>query len=221
MGCNSISPIRIAIDINDVLRDTTRQFADIYKKNINSTFDIAYEDINDKNFLNIFPFYDEDGNISSQKLEQFKYVDFPFELYARADGMTPNLSSEFTLWSQNTMRNFDDDKVPELILFSPYEMNLTIQSTLSFLSRFGVRTRVIMFPIDSLTMWDKCDVMITADPWLLDNKRDGKTSIKISAPYNCNSKADYSFGSLSELIKDEKNTIVDVVNKFYKKEDNE
>ena len=46
---------RIAIDINDVLRDYTRQFANIYKKFIDNSFDIEYEKIDDFNFLNIFP----------------------------------------------------------------------------------------------------------------------------------------------------------------------
>ena len=38
---------RIAIDINEVLRDFARQFANIYKKYIDSSFDISYEDIDD------------------------------------------------------------------------------------------------------------------------------------------------------------------------------
>ena len=39
--------LRIAIDINDVLRDFTRQFANMYKKIVDPSFDITYENIND------------------------------------------------------------------------------------------------------------------------------------------------------------------------------
>ena len=63
---------RIAIDINDVLRDFTRQFANMYKKIINPSFDIAYEDIDDFNFLNIFPFLDENGNSDLFLFNKFK-----------------------------------------------------------------------------------------------------------------------------------------------------
>ena len=64
---------RIAIDINDVLRDYTRQFANVYKKFVNPSFDIAYEDIDDFDLLNIFPFADENGTMDRYFLNRFKY----------------------------------------------------------------------------------------------------------------------------------------------------
>ena len=39
--------MKIAIDINDVLRDYTRQFANMYKKIVDNSFDLPYEEIND------------------------------------------------------------------------------------------------------------------------------------------------------------------------------
>jgi len=203
--------MRIAIDINDVLRDYTRQFANMYKKTINPSFDIPYEEIDDFNFLNVFPFLNEDGNADTLLYNKFKYEDCSFEIYGRAEAMDRMLPADFNLWTQNTMRNFDDEKLPELILFSPFEMNLSIQSTLSFLARIGVRIREIHFPIDSITMWDKCDIMITANPNLLNNKPDGKISFKIKAPYNKEAKGDYEFDSMMDVIHDENNTIVNLI----------
>ena len=205
--------MRIAIDINDVLRDYTRQFANMYKKVINPSFDISYEEIDDFNFLNIFPFLDEDGNADAMLFNKFKYEDCSFEIYGRAEAMDRMLPSEFNLWTQNTMRNFDDDKIPEIILFSPFEMNLSIQSTLSFLARFGVRVREIVFPIDSVKMWDKCDIMITANPNLLNAKPKDKISFKVNAPYNKEAKGDYEFNSMSEIIQDKDNTIINLIEK--------
>lgn len=202
---------RIAIDINDVLRDYTRQFANMYKKVIDNSFDISYEEIDDYNFINIFPFNDEDGNADMMLFNKFKYEDCAFEIYGRAEAMDRMLPADFNLWTQNTMRNFDDEKLPEIILFSPFEMNLSIQSTLSFLARFGVRIREIHFPVDSVKMWDKCDIMITANPNLLEAKPDGKVSIKVNVPYNKEAKGDYEFDSMMDIIHDENNTIINLI----------
>jgi hypothetical protein len=203
--------MRIAIDINDVLRDYTRQFADIYKKVIDESFDLEYEDINDFNFLNIFPFLDENGNVDSMLMNKFKYEDCAYELYARAEYCDRSLPSAFNLWTQNTMRNFDDENLPEIVLFSPFEMNLSIQSTLAFLSRFGIRTREILFPVDSASMWDKCDIMITANPNLIKLTPENKISIKIEAPYNKEVKGTYNFKSMLDVIQDENNTLVNII----------
>lgn len=203
--------MRIAIDINDVLRDYTRQFANMYKKIIDNSFDIAYEDIDDFNFLNIFPFLDENGNADTMLFNKFKYEDCSFEIYGRAEAMDRMLPADFNLWTQNTMRNFDEEKLPEIILFSPFEMNLSIQSTLSFLARFGIRIREIHFPIDSVKMWDKCDIMITANPNLLNAKPENKISFKVNAPYNKDAKGDYEFDSMLDIIHDENNTIINLV----------
>jgi hypothetical protein len=202
---------RIAIDINDVLRDYTRQFANMYKKVIDHSFDIEYEDIDDFNFLNVFPFLDENGNADNYLFNKFKYEDCAFEIYGRAEAMDRMLPADFNLWTQNTMRNFDDDILPEIILFSPFEMNLSIQSTLSFLARFGIRVREIHFPADSVTMWNKCDIMITANPYLLDSMPENKVSFKVNAPYNKDSKGTYEFESMTDIIHDANNTLIKLI----------
>lgn len=200
---------RIAIDINEVLRDYLRQFANMYKKNINPDFDIAYEEMDDMNLLNIFPFINENGIADNLLYNKFKYEDCAFEIYGRAEAMDKMLPAEFNLWTQNTMRNFDDEDVPEIILFSPFEINLSIQSTLSFLARFGIRIREIYFPLDSMTMWDKCDIMITANPNLINATPEGKVSFKVKCPYNKDSKGTYEFDSMLDIIHD--NTITDLI----------
>lgn len=203
--------MRIAIDINDVLRDYTRQFANMYKKVINPDFDCSYEDIDSYNLTEIFPFLDSDGVTDWEAYNKFLYEDCVFEIFGRAEAMSRMLPSEFNLWTQNTMRNFDEEKLPEIILFSPFEMNLSIQSTFSFLARLAIRVREIHFPIDSVKMWDKCDIMITANPNLLENKPDDKISFKIKAPYNNDAKGTYEFDSLSDVINDPKNTIINLI----------
>ena len=201
----------ICIDINEVLRDHLRAFIKQYNKVVNPDFDIDYEDIDDFNLINIFPFYDEDGNINPSAFNSFRFEDCAFEIYSRADLMERDLPALLNLWINGTLRNFDEDKNPEIILFSPFEMNLSIPSTLGFLARIGMRFRNIEFPIDSTKMWDKADIMITANPNLLALTPEGKYSFKINAPYNKDAKGTFEFDSLSELIKDNNKTIEKII----------
>ena len=205
----------IAIDINDVIRDFTRQFIKYYQKVIDPSFEIEYDDVNDFEFTNIFPFLDENGNVDINQYYRFKYEDCAFEIFGRADVMERKLPSDFNLWTQNTLKNFEADNIPEVIIVSPFEMNLSIQSTLSFLSRIGVRVREYYFPLDSQTIWDKCDVLITANPNLIKNKPEGKTVLKINAPYNKEVEAltEYTFDSLCDIIHDEKKTLINLIEK--------
>lgn len=203
----------LAIDINDVIRDNIRQFITYYKKGVDPKCELKYEDVTDSNFENIFPFLNGEGNPDQELYNQFRYEDYAYELYARADVMERVLPVTFNLWVQNTLRDFDDGNNPDVIIVSPFEMNLTIQSTLSFLARIGVRTREFYFPIDSQRIWDKCDVLITANPDLIKNKPEGKIVIKINTPYNKEVEADYTFNTLCELINDEKKTVVKLLDK--------
>ena len=121
----------------------------------------------------------------------------------------------FNDWLQNTMRDFDEEDVPEIMLVSPFEANLTIQATLTFLSTFPSRVREIYFPVDSQTVWDRCDILITANPIYLENVPEGKHVIKINKPYNKGYETKYSFDSMLELIKDKD----EIIRKIILKED--
>lgn len=201
----------ICIDINEVIRDYLNAFKKQYNKVIDPSFEIEYEDINDFELLNIFPFNDEEGNPNPSAFNSFRFEECAFEIYSRADVMERDLPAYLNLWINNTLRNFDEDKNPDVILFSPFEMNLSIPSTLGFLARIGMRFRNIEFPIDSMKMWDKADIMITANPKLIENTPDGKYSFKVNAPYNKEVKGTFEFDSLIDIIKDENKTIEKII----------
>lgn len=203
----------IAIDINDVIRDYTRQFIKYYQKVVDPSFEIEYDDVTDYDFTNIFPFIDNNGETDTGLYNQFKYEDCAFELFGRADVMERRLPSEFNLWTQNTLKNFDEEKIPTVMIVSPFEMGLSIQSTLAFLSRIGMRVREYYFPIDSNTIWDKCDVLITTNPNLIANKPEGKHVFKINTPYNKNTETltEFTFDSLCDIIHDENNTLINLI----------
>lgn len=203
--------MKIAIDINDVVRDYTNQFIKCYNKIIDPSFEIKADDVTDFDFFNIFPFTDENGNKDKDLYYKFKYEDAAFDLFGRAEVTEKRVPSEMILWLQNTLRNFEEDKIPEVMFVSPFEMNLSIQSTLSFLARIGNRVREIYFPTDSSTIWDKCDLLITANPNLISSVPDGKTVFKINAPYNKEAKAEYVYDNIIDVIHDKDNKLQDLI----------
>ena len=199
--------MKIAIDINDVVRDYTNQFIKCYQKIVDPSFEITQEEITDFDFFNVFPFLDSNGNKNRDLYYRFKYEDAAYDLFGRAETTEKRLSSEMTLWLQNTLRNFEYDKIPDILFVSPFEMNLSIQSTLSFLARIGTRVREIYFPTNSLTIWDKCDILITANPNLIENVPKGKIVFKIKTPYNSNTKTKYEYDNLIDIIHDSNNNL--------------
>lgn len=206
-----VSKMKIAIDINDVIRDYTNQFIKCYNKIVDPNFEIKAEDITDFDFFNIFPFKDENGNKDKELYFKFKYEDAAFDLYGRADVTERRVPSEMTLWLQNTLRNFEEEQIPEVMIVSPFEMNLSIQSTLSFLARIGNRVREIYFPIDSSTIWDKCDLLITANPNLINSVPDSKIVFKINTQYNKEAKAKFCYDNIIDVIHDKDNNLQNLI----------
>src|SRR5574344_1950750 len=188
--------MNLAIDINDVLRDFSHQYNVMYKKIINPYFQLEDEDIKSFDFMDIFPFD------TKKDMQRFQYVDAPFELYARAELCDKKLRSEFNIWCDNVLGNLDDEFIPNIICVSPMEIALSIQSTYSFLSANGIRVREMYFPKDSSTIWDRCDILITANPKLLSTVPENKFVIKINMPYNTDVTAKYSFDNLLDVIHD-------------------
>ena len=194
--------MKIAIDINDVLRDFTTQFKNYYIKGVDPSFEIEDEEISSFDLSEVFPFKDK------KEYNMFRYVDFAFELYGRAEPVDKMLPYRFNDWTQKTLRDLDKENIPEIMLVSPFESGKTIQATFSFLSKISSSVREVYFPVDSATIWDRCDILITANPNLIENVPEGKTVIKIEAPYNKDVETKYSFKSLIDVITDENETII-------------
>ena len=197
--------MKIAIDINDVLRDFTTQFKNYYIKGIDPSFEIEDKDINSFDLSEVFPFKDKNA------YHMVRYMDYAFELYGRAEAMDKMLPYRFNDWTQKTLRNLDKENIPEIMLVSPFEIGKSIQSTYSFLSKISSSVREVYFPIDSYTIWDRCDILITANPNLIENVPEGKIVIKIDTPYNKSVECKYSFKSLMDVITDENETVIKIL----------
>ena len=196
---------RIAIDLNDVVRDYSGQFINCYQKLIDPKFEMKDEEITSFDFSECFPFK------SKSEYNDFKYTDAAFELHARAEMTDARLQGVLTDWTDNILTNLDVDEDPEVFFFSPFELGITISATLSFLAAHGVRAREYYFPVNSMSIYDKCDILITANPNLVENCPDGKTVIMIDRPYNKNVETKYLFRNLFEAIKDEDETIIKLI----------
>lgn len=193
--------MKIAIDLNDVLRDFSYNFIKYYCNNYNRSFDTTGIEIWSQDLSAVFPFKNE---ISFQK---FMYEDYVFELFGKCSPCTEHLEVEFSEWINDTLRDIDSEEPIEVMFVSTKEYGLSIGQTYFFISKIGSRVRETYFPEDSTTIWDKCDVLITANPDLLASKPDNKISIKIKAEYNGDSDADFTFSSFSKFLKDKNNTL--------------
>lgn len=192
--------MRIAIDLNDVVRDYSNNFVRHYIEGYDHKFDLTDFEFWSHNMSEVFPFKSDNAYYN------FIYNDYAFELYGKCDVCTRRLETELNDWTEKVLKDIDIDEPIDVIFVSTKEFGLSIGNTYFFLSKIGTKVREVYFPTDSLTVWEKCDVLITANPDLLNNKPDGKISVKIKAEYNKDSNADFTFKDLSTFLTNVENT---------------
>jgi hypothetical protein len=183
--------MKIGISINEVLRDFIGQFIYTYEKYVKET-DVDIMDVTSFNLMDHFEF--EDIN----KLNTFLYLEAPLEIFGHADLMSDGLMNHFN----NFLTNIKDDEEHEVYLVGR-EVDKSIPSTYFFLSKTGCKADKILFCSNNSDEWENIDVLITANPIALENKPQGKISIKVKSPYNHDVKADYEIDTLIEFINDE------------------
>jgi len=201
--------MRIAIDLNDVVRDFSNNFLRYYVEKYNHEFDLDEFEFWTNKMNELFPFNSEAA------YHNFIYNDFAYELYGKCGVCTKNLETELNTWMEKTLKDLDLDENVEVVIVSPMEYGLSIGSTLFFLSKIACKAREIFFPKNSAEIWDKCDVLITANPDLINLKPEDKYVIKINAEYNKGIQSDEEYSSLSSFIKNTDN-LIKIVNKYEK-----
>lgn len=186
--------MKIAIDLNDVVRDYSNNFVRYYIEGYDHTFDLSDFEFWSNDLSAVFPFK------SDRSYQNFIYNDYAYELYGKCDVCTRNLGAELNDWTEKTIKEIDTDEEINVMFVSPMEYGLSIGYTYFFISKLGTKVREVYLPTDSSTIWDKCDVLITANPSLLSSKPEGKKSIKINTDYNKEVAADYSYKNLSTFL---------------------
>lgn len=183
--------MKIAISLNETLRDFVGQILYTYDKYIEPT-KLTIEDIKS---LDLTEYLNFD---SIDKLNTFLYLEAPLEIFGHADQLHDgiiNKLNEFLIEME-----FDGEHTIELV---SREVNKAIPSTLFFLSKTGCRVPSIRFVKDYASKWDDVDVLITANPKALEAKPEGKISVKVKSFYNTDAQADYEINSLFEFFNDE------------------
>jgi hypothetical protein len=209
---------RRGIEINGVLRDTIGKFTQVYEKHMieesddgNKTYEIdlsgnteentvennfEYKIINEVTSLELmshFAFKDSD------ELYSFMYEDFVMQIFGHAgstETFTFNELNDFYI-------NFRDEY--EIIIVSD-EMGRSKPASLFFLSKFGCLIENIKFYSNSTlqNMWDGLDILVSANPKLIENAPENKTIVKYETPYNKNVKCESENDELkilNEIIK--------------------
>ena len=191
--------MRIAIDINGVLRDTIGKFTHLYEKHLiegnqdfvpqTYTIDLSgnteLETISEPfeyKILSPITSLDLQSHFTFQNKEEFysfMYEEYCMELF----GHTP--STEMTTFNDlNEIYVKYRDKVDFMIISD--EIGKSKPATLFFLSKFGCELEKVIFysNFTQNKIWDEFDILLTANPTLLLNHPNNKTLIKFETDYN-------------------------------------
>lgn len=175
--------MKIAIEINGVLRDTVKKIEQVYEKfyveNIlNEKRDFEYEILSPITSLRLqdhLKFRDND------ELYDFLYTEHCMEIFGHAS------STEYSTFIDLNDFYVDMRNNHDIILISD-EIGKSKPATLFFLSKFGCQIEKIVFynKFTLQTVWNEIDLLLTANPDLLLNHPTDKKIIKYNTNYNTN-----------------------------------
>ena len=204
---------RIGIEINGVLRDTIGKFTQLYEKHmieekgddsktyqidisgnteeLKSEKEFEYEIISEVTSLKLidhFKFNNEN------ELYEFMYEDFAMQIFGHAgstETFTFNELNDFYI-------NYRDEY--EIVIVSD-EMGRSKPASLFFLSKFGCLIENIKFYSNSTlqNMWNGLDIIVSANPKLIENAPNNKTVIKYKTSYNKDVTCEYEIDELKKL----------------------
>ena len=207
--------MRLAIEINGVLRDTISKFKQLYEKYLidlnnldsenqiynldsegnlekeNETLPFKYEiknEVTSLELLNHFSFPSKDD------LYSFMYEEYTMELFGHAQSTEMNTFLVLNEFYYKNRENYN-------ILIVSDEIGKSKPSSLFFLSKFGCLIEEVFFYSQSTKnlLWDKIDILLTANPDLLLNKPNGKVLIKFKTDYNKHVDSEFEIESISDL----------------------
>ena len=189
--------MRVAIELNGVLRDTLKKIQQEYEKwYLENPFKedeekSEYEVLSDLITLDILKhlkFKDED------ELYSFLYKEHTMEIFGHAGSVETSSMMDLNEFYLDNRDNHD-------ILIVSDEIGKSKPASLFFISKFGCLVETVKFYSESTinSMWDSIDVLLTANPTLLLNYPKGKTVIKYETSYNKTIEVEHSITKLKEL----------------------
>ena len=190
--------MRIAIEINGVLRNTVGKIEQTYQKfMIDKTDGIDNEEsivreiklpIDSLELQNHFTFVD------NEELYSFLYEDFPMEIFGHSQ------STEYSTFTDLNELYVNLRGEHDLLIVSD-EIGRSKPASLFFLSKFGCLLGKVKFYTNSTinSMWNEIDVLLTSNPTLLLEHPNNVVVIKFETDYNKNIEVIHSIKSIKEL----------------------
>lgn len=194
--------MKIAISLDDVIRAKSKSILKAYKKE-HEDFDPETVELKTNNFKELLKF-DKDSSYY-----KFLYEDYPFEIFGEAEVTEKMIDKKLNLWHIDLNSCEDLEEEVELMLYNPFEFNASIGFTHFFLSKMATRIRETYFPTVSTDVFERCDVLITAEPKLLKSKPINKIVVKIETEYNKDCDSDFTYKTLGEFLDDK-----EIINKL-------
>lgn len=188
--------MRIGIEINGVLRDTLKKIQQEYEKwYIDNPFkeetEFKYEvksDLTTLDIRNHLSFVDDD------EVYNFLYKENTMEIFGHSPSVETN--------SINYLNDFylDMRDSHDIIILSD-EMGKSKPASLFFLSKFGCLVEEVVFYSETTLekIWNKIDILLTANPRLLLNHPADKKTIKFKTLYNSDIESQFEIESIKEL----------------------
>ena len=205
--------MRIAIDVNGVLRNTIGKFKQLYAKHLIENPQNEYQtyliDSEGNTELDTLPTpfeYKIISPVTSLDLKQHfafqseeEYYSFMYEEYCmELFGHSP--STEMSTFNDLNEVYVDLRNSLDFVIISD-EIGKSKPATLFFLSKFGCEIEKVFFysNFTQNNIWKEFDVLLTANPNLLLNHPKDKIIIKFETEYNKDINKDYSISKLKEL----------------------
>jgi hypothetical protein len=189
--------MRIAIELNGVLRDTLKKIQQEYEKwYLENPFKeddekSEYEVISDLTTLNItqhLKFKDDD------ELYNFLYKEHTMEIFGHAGSVETSGMMDFNEFYLDMRDNHD-------VLIVSDEIGKSKPASLFFISKFGCLVEAVKFYSESTIncLLNSVDILLTANPNLLLNHPENVKVIKFNTTYNTEIKTEHSISSIKEL----------------------
>ena len=197
--------MKIAIEVNGVLRDTIKKIEQVYEKFyidnvLNEQRDFVYEKVSDITSLKI---QDHLKFKNENEVYDFLYTEHCMEIFGHAPSIEYNTFNDLNEFYVYHRDNHD------IVIISD-EIGKSKPATLFFLSKFGCQIEKIYFynQITLPKIWEEFDLLLTANPDLLLNHPSDKKIIKYNTIYNTQITNLQNIDNLKEL----KNFITDDTN---------
>jgi hypothetical protein len=192
--------MKIGIDINNVLRDTLKRIEQIYEKwYIENPFYSDESDDFEYKIISPVTTLDLKSHLAfknDEHLYEFLYTEHTMEIFGHAG------SVEFSTFHDLNDFYLEMRENHEIILVSD-EIGKSKPATLFFISKFGCLIENVSFYSEQTKnlLWDKIDILLTANPSLISETPQNKKIVKYNTPYNINLESINQINKLSEFKK--------------------